>query len=100
MITFVPYAVHHEPSKCPKCKGPENIKNVCRGCGYEYEYEESEDSVWLEIVLMVVAAIAIILLGAWAMKIISDWLSQYGVKQSLFELIKNDLEFIRTLRIF
>lgn len=34
------YIPPREPERCPKCNKPEDIKEVCKNCGYEYPEDE------------------------------------------------------------
>jgi hypothetical protein len=46
MNTIIPIFISpEEPEKCPECQKEEDIKEVCRHCGYEYlDYSDIEFS--------------------------------------------------------
>jgi len=95
MNTITPIIIHSNsgPPKCPECGKEENIKQICKHCGYEYPEEEINGFMtFLGIVLII-----------WLILTIAWWIadnSSLGEKRSLWEIIKVEFEFITSLKIF
>lgn len=87
-----------KPSKCPSCGKPENIKQVCGHC--KYEYPEDED--WNGWVVLGVIVVLIVLV--WLGVTILHWLVEQNgfnaVKPTLFDVFRSQWEFVRNLRIW
>ncbi len=83
-----------EPSRCPECGKPEDIKQVCRHCGHEYS-EEGVSGWWvLWLILGTVAAL-------WLLSTVVYWLLEQGFSNpTLLEVLKEQGEFFRGLRIW
>ena len=97
-MTFVPIFIPHntEPSKCPKCRRNENIVEVCRHCGYEYE---ESDWTWRDVLITV----CIVVVGFWLLITVLYWFFQsgnyYGDK-TLVEIIVSQWNWLTKLRIW
>ena len=78
---------------CPGCGKDEDIKQVCRHCGYEYKNEWSQ----LSLVEKIVAILGVIII-LWLIFTIVTWL--FFADDSLFEIIKSQYEHIKELRIY
>lgn len=87
--------VHREPSRCPKCDKKENIVEVCKHCGYEYE-EESLTG-W-DILIGIFVAWVILTIGYWILQSV-DY--PYGTEpKALWEVLKSQWRAITSLKIF
>ena len=60
-----------EPERCPKCRGEEDIKNVCRHCNHEYVEEEGEPLTGQDVALLVLVG----LVGLWVTITVGSWLA-------------------------
>ena len=89
---FIPIFIHSEPDKCPKCEKEEDIKQVCRHCGYEYE--EDGESVWF--ILGVIGSFILII---YILVTLTNWFTALD-GATLFEVIKNQWEWVTELRIW
>lgn len=85
---------HSETPKCPKCKRNEDIKEVCRHCGYEYKHEPTN---WYEKIIIAIVTILIL----WAIITVSLWLmgNLIGDNKTLWEQIKLEWEWLQSLRL-
>ncbi|MDP2816308.1 MAG: hypothetical protein Q8O19_06480 [Rectinemataceae bacterium] len=85
-----------EPDRCPKCDRPENVKEVCKHCGYEYPEENSPDLRWYEIALIVgvvsFATYAILTFGYWMVG--GDWGKP---DPTLVEVLESQWQWIKEL---
>lgn len=84
-----------EPDRCPKCERIEDIKMVCRKCGYEYpdEPERWYQSNWF-FILTLIAATPILL---WLFFTVLHWLVS---ETSLQSVLKSQWEWFRGIRVF
>jgi len=86
---------NREPSKCPGCGKPEDIKQVCRHCGREYCEEESCGCLTPILAILIIGAIV------WFLFTIGHWLmSQQFDKLTLLEVLKSQAHFIGGLRLW
>jgi len=53
------YLPDSKPAECPHCHKPEDIKQVCRSCGYEYP-EENKKNDWKETLISVFVLLCIV----------------------------------------
>lgn len=88
---YIPY--NTTPSLCPKCHKDEDIKEVCKHCGYEYQEEKTSGGV-------IFFCICIICLFLWAIGTIFNWIAFNWNQESLFEIIGNQFKYITSLRVF
>lgn len=92
MITPMPIIVNREPDRCPNCNKIEDIKKVCRNCGHEYK----------DLPLTSTDVFYAATLGAtffWVLCTLVFWFIDYK-NRPLFEIIKSQVEFISSLRIW
>ena len=97
----MPIIIHdEEEEKCPKCGKPEERKEVCSHCGYEYEEEDC--SSWDSI-----SVLLIILFCIWFVITLIVWLVQSsGVpadsmeRVTLLNILKAQWGFISKLRLW
>jgi hypothetical protein len=95
-ITPLPIIIHtyKESERCPQCKHEEDIKRVCRNCGHEYTDEDDEKMTWKEVVVIWAALLG----GLWLLITVIGWL--VGYKPSLVEILKCQLQWLKSLRIW
>jgi uncharacterized protein (DUF983 family) len=95
-MTIIPIFFQHESNKCPKCKHEENVKSVCRSCGYEYtEYTESDSVSKSEWVIFIITVIG----GIWIALILMEWLFGFH-NDSLVEILISQWRWLQNLRIW
>ena len=83
-----------EPSLCPECGKPEDIKQVCRHCGHEYRDEDS--SGWC-VPLVILGMIAVV----WLSFTLGFWLLEQDFdKPTLLDVLNAQGAFFRGLRIW
>ena len=95
MNTIIPVIIHSnsESLKCPECGKEEDIKQVCKHCGYEYPEEEETNGCMTALVVMLII---------WLVITIIWWIADnnsLGEKRSLWETIKAQYHFITSLKI-
>jgi uncharacterized protein (DUF983 family) len=94
-MIICPIFIHTEPEKCPECHKTEDIKEVCRHCGYEYK----EDEGCFSIVVFIIVIVVILVFATWVIWTLSDWLcSSYPT--TLLETLKSQWEWLRSIRIW
>ena len=99
-MILVPMPYNNEPDRCPKCGKEEDVKQVCKNCGYEYP--EEEGAPWWQWLIF----IGLILLGLTILGIIIGWLAgafnddYYGEKKSLVQCFGVVWQWIRSLKIW
>lgn len=79
-MIIMPVPVSHEPDRCPKCMRPEDVKQMCRYCQYEYVEEDGMPVIfgWLILVFVLGGAA----LGYLYAERISPWpvgIFDYGI---------------------
>jgi len=96
IITPIFIPVSQSKSKCPHCHKDEDVKEVCRNCGYEYKDDDNINF------LDVVKIILFILFACWFIITIVLWLSpMYGQgNPTLWEVIKMQWQWISNKHIF
>lgn len=96
MITPIPIFIRDsEPDKCPKCNREEDVVEVCRHCGHEYEYVD--DTRWYHVVgvlLMFLFALVVFLFVAVT---IVDWLMGH---ETLWEVFTGKIGWLFSKKIF
>lgn len=90
MIT--PIIINQNEEVCPNCGKPEEIIEVCKHCGHEYEYESLSVKEKIIFALFVIVFI-------WVMITLFEWLFFNFDNESLFEIIKSQYDWITSLRI-
>jgi NADH:ubiquinone oxidoreductase subunit C len=93
---IVPVFIPVEDDKCPHCGKTENIKQVCRHCGYEYP--EDENSFWFNFI----ATFCVIYLFYSAITVIV-WLMNLQFEndhQTLTDVLRWQWNFIHQLRLW
>jgi len=85
-----------EPDVCPECGRSEDIKRVCRHCGYEYP-ESSEDFRWYHILAGIVFILLAVVLFCWILWTLIEWLSW---SDSLVDVLKDQWEWLKSIRIW
>lgn len=93
----LPIHIYAEEEKCPKCNKPENIKNICAHCGYEYKEENNNIGFfdWFVIISIWAIVLSIVI---WALVTIISWLTNSDTL-TLFEVLKIEWRWITSLRI-
>jgi len=81
---IIPITSEKEPEKCPSCKKIEDIKTVCRNCGYEYT--DDDDDEYSSIFMI----IAFFIFMVWIAGTMYAWIftnkpypAEYGDHQTL-----------------
>lgn len=90
---IVPIMVPREPEKCPKCHKPEDIKQTCRNCGYEYP---EETAAWYETVLIIILILIGFVVFIVIFFIFMDWIMG---EQGLVDIIRDKLTWWHNKRI-
>lgn len=83
------------PPECPECHRPEDIKEVCRNCGYEYS--EGEGMALWKILLML---IFIVILVLWFLITLSDFVFTNYEHYTLSQIIGSQWQWLSSLRIW
>ncbi len=81
------------PALCPKCRREENKKTVCSWCGYEYSENEPSARFWI-VSTSTLSFIIYLVITVGHFIIFSD---EY---ETLGDLLKAQLEFIKRLRVW
>jgi hypothetical protein len=98
MDTEIPIIVpiDSSPSTCPECGKVEDIKRVCRHCGYEYkDCDPTTFRDWLGVFVVVVVI--------WAGITVLIWLLQTGTERypaTLVRCFECQWEFIKSLKVW
>lgn len=97
IITPIIIPTNHEEPKCPNCGKNENIIQVCKHCGYEYDEENAK---WWEFLLATIVIVIITVIFIFSVWTIMDWLSDFDNKHlSLFECFKNNIKWLLNKKI-
>lgn len=92
MFPFPVFINHREP-KCPECGEPENIKQTCRHCGYEYD--EDNELNFKDVLFIMFAVIVFV----WAIITLMMWFAERE-NTSLIGLIIAQIKAVMELRIW
>jgi hypothetical protein len=100
MTSYVPIPIpDKDPDVCPQCGKEEDIKAVCKHCGYEYPDEEDSGSSFPEWLIIPIA-----LVGAWLVLTVGFWVlenaGEYGSAPTFVEVLKSQWAVITQLRIW
>ena len=77
-----------EPDRCPKCNKLEDIKSVCRNCGYEYTCDdESSSNVFIVIAFLVFMVWIVGTMYAWIFTN-KPYPAEYGDHQTLLGVLQ------------
>ena len=95
-ITPVPIFINssEENERCPKCGKPEEIVEVCKHCGHEYEYEE--DIGIIAKIISIAILIFVLIFIAWFLLTLLFWLVEGG---SLEEILRGQWEYLSRMSI-
>lgn len=87
MNTITPIIINTEPDKCPSCGKNEDVKIVCKHCGFEYEETKN---TWRETLSIVVfCAVAV-----WLFFTLMAW---FATRDTLVEILVSQFEWITKL---
>ncbi len=78
--------------KCPSCGNNENKIEVCKHCGHEYENNGYT-------LIQIIVGIILIILIVWFLVTIMSWLFLSYDNPSLFEILRNQYEWFKSLKI-
>lgn len=87
-----------EPDRCPKCGKEEDIKQVCKHCGYEYEETDNDLSGWS----IVFGTLSFIGIGIWLAITIYVWIAESGASNpsTLIDVLVSQYDFVSRLRVW
>jgi hypothetical protein len=91
-MNFIPiqFFLQQPEPKCPKCGQDEDVKQVCKHCGYEYE-EESGLSFG-DVLLLVFIVIGGAFLFLWLVWTFITWFDHENL--TLLDVLKNQGEYL------
>ena len=83
----------YHKDKCPECGKPEDIKEVCRHC--EYEYPEDYDISWWGITIIIL----LICFSGYLFGTVIYWLTDYN-NSTLIEIFHGQIDWISNKRLW
>lgn len=89
---IIPMSIQHEPDKCPNCKNPENIKQVCRNCGYEYKEDDELSRKEFLFCFLIVS------IFFWVLATVTIWVADGN--KSLLDMFINQFKYVSKLKMF
>ena len=94
---IIPIIIPSATDKCPKCQKDEDIKQVCRHCGYEYVEEESNGWDYVRGLAVIFLTISCFL---WVVLTLMDWIAGVEHGTTLVDVLKGQVEWVKLLRIW
>ncbi len=98
MDSFIPIMIPLEgqPSRCPNCQNPEDIKRTCRSCGHEYV--DPEYTGWeIAIAIFIVIALLVVVLSVGYLVMV--WLFD-GENRTLLEHCRIFMRWLANKRLW
>lgn len=98
-MIIAPFFVKSKPNKCPKCNKPEQIKEACSHCNYEYK----DETTLLEAIIGLSKCVIVL----YIIITIIYWLSVNECGQdiwsttrcSLLDVVKNQWDWLKGIKI-